>query len=295
MTDGVHTDQESRGSVVTELLQDARERRNVGQRLDEREERLGTDRLVDLVRHGPVLEALLDEPMDRGEVEEALDVSRATSHRLVRWLEDEELAVREDGRYYLTGRGEVIAEELLRFERNAGAAARLAPLLDAVCEDHKEFLVEPFADATVTVASPDDPYAPTDRFVALLRETTTFQGFNATSMLPLSLPAFADRLDEAVETELVALPAEIERLFEVHSERVRTALERGVFALRTRDAFPYCLALFDDRVGIGGYDEATGTPRAFVDTDAAIAREWAERTYRTFRDDATPVGSRDLD
>lgn len=46
--------------------------------------------------------------------------------------------------------------------------------------------------------------------------------------------------------------------------------------------------ILDDRVGIGGYDEETGTMRVFVDTDAAVAREWAERVYAVYRARSTP-------
>ena len=56
--------------------------------------------------------------------------------------------------------------------------------------------------------------------------------------------------------------------------------------LRTREDLPYGLALFDDRVGIGGYDETPGLMQGFVDTDAPIARERIERVYAWVRADS---------
>lgn len=281
------------GSPVFEaILENERNRRHLGQRLNAAGNRVDTDLLGDIVRHGPVLEALLDEPLDRGEIEDRLDVSRATSHRFTQWLDEQGFAEKVDGRFRLTGRGEVVAEEVLRFEANVQTAHRLTPLLNVICEDHREFVVEPFVDAAVTVAEPDDPYRPVDRFISLVRESETFRGFNTTHMAPLVLGGFHQQLFDATDTEVIYLPHIAEKLFDTYPERAREAIESGHLALRTRDELPYGLALFDERVGIGGYDEATGLMQVFVDTDAPIAREWAERVYHSIRDDSEPLNER---
>jgi hypothetical protein len=94
---------------------------------------------------------------------------------------------------------------------------------------------------------------------------------------------------EEVDTEIVYLPHIVEKLFETYPERAREAVDRGHLTLRTRDDLPYGLAIFDDRVGIGGYDERTGLMEVFVDTDSPIAREWAERVYASVRADSEPL------
>jgi predicted transcriptional regulator len=278
------------GSPVLEaLLENERTRRTLGRRLDAAGDRVDTDLLGDIVRHGPVLEALLETPLDRPEIEARLDVSRATSHRFTQWLDQQGLAEKVDGRFQLTGRGEVVAEEVLRFEANVRTAHRLSPLLDVICADHQEFVVEPFVDATVTVATPDDPYRPVERFVSLVDESTTFRGFNTTHMAPLVLGQFHQQVFEETDTEIVYLPHIVEKLFETYPERAREAVDRGHLTLRTREDLPYGLAIFDDRVGIGGYDERTGLMEVFVDTDSPIAREWAERVYASVRADSEPL------
>ena len=286
---GPADDAEAGSPVLESVLENARTRRELGRCLDAAGDRIDRDALGDVVRHGPVLEALLDGPLDRGEIEARLDVSRATSHRFVRWLESEGYAEKVDGRYRLTGRGEVVAEEVLRFEANVRTADRLAPLLEAVCADHREFVVEPFVDATVTVADPTDPYRPVHRFRSLVGDSETFRGFNTTHMVPLALGEFHDQVFSGTDTEIVYLPDVATTLFETYPERATEAVERGHLTLRTREALPYGLALFDERVGVGGYDESTGQMRVFVDTDAPIAREWAERVYRSVRSDSRPL------
>jgi predicted transcriptional regulator len=278
------------GSPVLEaLLENARNQRYLGQRLDAADDRVDTDLLGDVVRHGPVLEALREGPLDRREIEERLDVSRATSHRFTRWLDERGFVEKVEGRFQLTGRGEAVADEVLRFEANVRTVHRMAPLLDVICEDHQEFVVEPFVDATVTVAEPDDPYGPVERFVSLVGDSETFKGFNTTHMAPLVLGEFHQRVFDGTDAEIVYLPHIVEKLFEAYPTQATEAVDRGHLTLRTRDDLPYGLAIFDERVGIGGYDERTGLMEVFVDTDSPIAREWAERVYAAVRADSDPL------
>ncbi|WP_254547426.1 helix-turn-helix transcriptional regulator [Halomarina pelagica] len=274
-------------TVIDELRREAA-RLDVRDRMDD-EERIDTERLCEYVRHGPLLEALFDGPLDRRDIEECLGVSRATSHRFTRWLETEGLATKVDGQFALTGQGAVIAEEILRFELHVAAAQRLAPLLSSICDHHREFVIEPFADATVTTADPADPYRPVRRFVSLVEESTTLRGFNTTAMAPLTMQSFYERLFGEMETEIVYLPSAVDGLLASYPEQAERVLETGRLTLFTREALPYGLAIFDDRVGIGGYDEDTGLLRVFVDTDAERAREWAERVYELFKEDSDPL------
>ncbi|MCU4754325.1 transcriptional regulator [Halobacteria archaeon AArc-curdl1] len=281
--------------ILEALLENARNQQYLGRRLEAAGDRVDTDLLGDIVRHRPILEALRAEPLDRREIEERLDVSRATSHRFTKWLDDQGFVEKVDGRFQLTGRGEAVADEVLRFEANVRTVHRLAPLLDIICEDHQELVIEPFVDSRVTHAEPDDPYQPVERFISLLSESETFRGFNTTHMAPLVLGGFHLQIFEETDTEIIYLPHIVEKLFETYPERAREAIDRGHLGLRTRDTLPYGLAIFDKRVGIGGYDEATGLMEVFVDTDAPIACEWADRVYAAVRADSDPLDERKSD
>lgn len=286
------------GSPVAEsIIENERNLPMLGQRLESAGGRVDTDLLGDIVRHRPVLETLLLEgPLDRREIEERLDISQATSHRFTRWLDEQGYVEKISGRFQLTGTGEATTAYLLRFEANVRTSNRLAPLLDVICEDHQEFVVEPFLDATVTIAEPNDPYRPVERFVSLLGESKTFRGFNTTHMAPLVLGGFHQQVFEKTDSEIIYLPQIVKKLFETYPEQATEAIEHGHLTLRTRDDLPYGLAIFDERVGIGGYDEASGLMKVFVDTDAPIAREWTERVYASVRADSDPIDERfDLD
>ncbi len=275
--------------ILDELLQHALDIQHFGFSETPLEERLPADDLIDVVRHRDLFEALYDTALDRRDIEAELDVSRATSHRFTRWLEERSYAERVDGVYRLTGEGEVVAEAVLQFERKIRTADRLAPLLDVICEEHRDFVVEPFENATVTVATPGDPYAPVTRFLTLLRGCERFRGFNTTHMIP---PGLADLYGDPFadcEVELISPSDVVRRLSDSADDRVRRRLRDDHLKLRTRESLPYGLALFDDRVGIGGYDEETGAMRVFVDTDTPIARAWGERVYETFEENSTPI------
>jgi predicted transcriptional regulator len=276
-------------NILDELLETTTELIGKHRDADSSPERLSTGELIDVVQRRELLEALAEGPLRRDELEERLDVSRATSHRFTRWLEEGALAERVDDRFRLTGKGHVYADEVLRFERNLRTATAIAPLLDAICEYHQEFVVPPFADATVTTATPEDPHRPVARFLTLLRGSSTFRGFNTTHMVPPALADVYDHLFDGVETELVYLPEVVENLMESYPGRARRAMEDGHLKLRTRESLPYGLALFDDRVGIAGFDEETGAMRVFVDSDSAIARAWGDRVFDTYRRNSDPI------
>ncbi|WP_224450199.1 helix-turn-helix transcriptional regulator [Haloprofundus salilacus] len=276
------------GSPILEaVLQNARNQKYLGKRMDAAGSRIDTDLLGDIVRHGPVLEALREEPLDRRDIEERLDVSRATSHRLTKWLDEQGFVEKVDSRFQLTGRGEAVTDEVLRFEANVSSVHRMGPLLDVICPHHAEFAIEPMVEATVTVAEPAVPYRPVERFISLVSESETFWGFNTTHMAPLSIGEFYQQIFDATESEVIYPLSIVEKLLDTYPARANEAIDSGQFTLRTREKLPYGLAIFDERVGIGGYDDETGLLQAFVDTDSPLAREWAERVYASIKADST--------
>ncbi|WP_458188185.1 helix-turn-helix transcriptional regulator [Haladaptatus sp. NG-WS-4] len=281
-----HQEAAMSNTVLDEILETTMELIGKQRSADVPPERLSTDELLDVIQHRELLEVLVEEPLYRDEIQERLGVSRATSHRFTRWLQDNELADRVDNRFRLTGKGVSYADEVLRFERNLRTATAIAPLLDAICEYHQEFVIPPFADATVTTATPEDPHRPVARFVALLRESSTFRGFNTTHMVPPALADVYDHLFDGIETELIYLQDVVDNLVETYPERLQSAIDTGHLELRTRETLPYGLAVFDDRVGIAGFDEETGAMRVFVDTDSAIAYAWADRVFETYRNNS---------
>lgn len=247
------------------------------------------DRLVRLVKRAPVLEALRAEALDRQELQDALDVSKPTVHRIARSLGEMGVVDRTEGEFKLTEQGQILADEFERLEAVVEAADRLAPLLETVAVGDLDLDVETFADATVTLAEPGSPYQPLERFLALVESTGSLRGFDSTTLAPVSVGTIYGRIADGMETEVVYPPDTAAGIMETAPDRGQEMIESGNLRVWVHDDVPCGLAIFDDRVGLGGYDATTGTLVAFADTAAPEARAWAEETFEAYRDEARPL------
>ncbi|MFD1514591.1 helix-turn-helix transcriptional regulator [Halomarina rubra] len=246
----------------------------------------GVERLVRLVRRSPVLAALREGPLDRRDLEQRLGVSKPTVLRATGLLDEFGLVERVGGRFRLTAKGAVVAEALARFRRIERAATRLGPFLATT--DY-EVAVEHFADATVTTRQPGDPYRPVRRFMSLVESTGRLRGFDVATVAPGNVDRLYERIVDGMETDVCYPEGLVETIVESAPEQSAAAAASGNLTLRVVDDLPCGLALFDERVGLGGYDPETGTLAAFVDTDDPDAYAWGEREFERYRAAATVV------
>ena len=245
-----------------------------------------SDAFLDLVKRAPMLEALREEPLDRGELDSRLGISRATSHRHTNALIDLGLVERVDGVFQLTGVGTVVAAAIDEFESGVTVAYQLGPVLEAVDETVPPVPLAAFADATVTSADHGDPHAPIYRYIALVRETETLRGLDTWSIAPTYMGEIQREILDGMRTELVDPIAVVEDVMENYPERCVQVCVSGHLMIWLHETLPFGLAVFDDRIGLGVRNPETSLLRAFVDTDAPEAREWAEAVYDTYKADA---------
>lgn len=247
--------------------------------------------LTDVLRRLPFLTELRGGPRTRRDLAETLGLSRSTVYRATTELTEAGLVERREGRHALTGSGEAVTCDAGRFRNRAISAWRLAPLYETLAGCPVEIDPGPFADATVTVAAPDAPYAPVRRFASLVGETDELAGFDTTAVDPSGFRYLADRIRGGMVTEVVYEPPVVERLAATHPEEVETLAACDHLEVLVHDDLPFGLALFDDRVGLGGYETETGVLRTYVDTDDPDALAWAEDVYERYRAEAEPVGA----
>jgi len=246
------------------------------------------DLSVEAMKRADALSALFDGPMDRAELMATLDVSRTTVHRLVRGLEARDLLVQEGDEFTLSTFGRTVAAEVVTYRRRVTAAQRLQPFFETLTHPLADIEVDLFADATLTESKPTNPYAPVARFMDLLRESETLRGFDTTTVAPIYVEDIRSEILGGMETDVVYLSAVVEEMVAAYPDAIAAAAESGQLTLSTHDDLPFGLAIFDDRVGLGGYDE-TGLLSVFVDTDAPAAREWTLDRYRDYRAEAEPL------
>ncbi|WP_435365781.1 helix-turn-helix transcriptional regulator [Haloarchaeobius sp. DYHT-AS-18] len=255
----------------------------------------GDDSLpVEAIKRADALKTLRDAPKTRAALMDALDVSRTTIHRIVRDLEARDLLAQTDDEFELSAFGRTVATEVTTYHQRLTAARRLQPFLDTHTDRAVELDVGLFADARVTEQEPTNPYAPVTRFMELLRDSDTLYGFDTTTIAPIFVDEIREEILDGMETDVVYLPTVVEDIVDAYPKAVKAALESGELSLSTHDDLPFGLAIFDDRVGIGGYDNETGMLSVFVDTDNPAARDWALDLYERYHEEAAPLASTDI-
>ena len=248
-------------------------------RLSEENSPLDTPALITLVRRAPALAALREQPLDRRDLEDCLDVSKPTVHRLTRTLGEMGLVERTNGIFVLTKLGEAVADVVAEFTRSVETAYRLTPLIETIQDRYSDFDIAVFEDAIVTTAEPSNPYRPVQRYCSLIEETRTLRGFDTTMLSPQHVDAVHRRVCDGMEAEFVYPPAVAAHLSSTYSKRMAEMIESGRLDFRVHADISHGLVLFDERVGIRNYCKTTGALRAFIDTDSPDVREWAETIH----------------
>lgn len=244
------------------------------------------DGFLELVRRAPMLEALRDHPLDRQDLEERLDISRATSHRFTRWLGDRGLIERIDGEFHLTELGQAVTATVTSFKSDVTTAFQLAPVLETLDDTRPPLPLEAFSDAVVTTPASGDPHGPMTRYASLVQKTTTLRGINTWAIAPTYMDEIQERILDGMETDLIDPRPVVEDVMENYPERCVEVCVSGHLTIRLHESLPFGLVLFDDRIGIAVRDPETNSLSAFIDTDSPVAREWAESVYETYKEES---------
>ncbi len=141
---------------------------------------------------------------------------------------------------------------------------------------------------TVTVAEPDSPYRPVNRFESLLRETSELRFLRPeVALMEPCLDVLVHLIDDGVDVTLVDRPSCHTYFFSTYPEQSSEIVNRDNFTvLEHDDLLPYGIGLLDDRVAISCYERDSGTVHALIDTDVPAVHEWAESVYASYRSDA---------
>jgi len=119
----------------------------------------------------PTLVALTERPRSRSELCELVGVSSSTIRRTLDEFEDR-VWIRKDGYQYTATRlGEVIASGMEDLIEQVETERKLRDIWRWLPGEVSEFTIETWEAMNITVAEPDSPYRPIDRFESLLKET----------------------------------------------------------------------------------------------------------------------------
>lgn len=242
------------------------------------------------------LEFLTEGPRSRRSIQEALDVSKATRHRILRTFEDEGLLRRSGDAYELTEYGRVVGDAVGAFDATVRTAQRIRPLLEAFGEADLAYDLDHFADVTVTSAHPDDPTRPVHRYLELFEGTSLVRTVARTSFVPpLYLEEIFDRFfeDDDKRGVVVYPKTAVENRYADYPDIHRkVAREDQPLRYRVYDRAPFGLTIYDrDHVGLRAYDRETNTLLLFADTDDPEAVAWAEDVFERYYDESKPLSA----
>ncbi|WP_144920871.1 helix-turn-helix transcriptional regulator [Halorubrum salsamenti] len=239
----------------------------------------------------PTLVALTERPRSRSELCELAGVSSSTIRRTLEEFENR-VWIRKDGYQYTATRlGEVIASGMEDLIEQVETERKLRDIWHWLPDEVSEFPVETWDAMTITVAEPDSPYRPIDRFESLLKETTDLRLIRPE--IALMEPCFevlVQLIDEGVDVVLVARPESHTYFLSTYPERSVEMMQQDNFTVLEHDALPpYGTSLLDERAAITCYERDSGTVHILIDTDVAAIREWAQSMCETYASEAHPV------
>jgi predicted transcriptional regulator len=245
--------------------------------------------LLEPLKRVQALERLLEGPATRGELQDELDVSRATLHRVATFLEDEEMAEEADDGLSLTTVGHEVANAAVEYEERVGTARQLAPLLNEFDLEALPVPLDPevLSDADVVRPKPGQPGRPAQQVVDAVDGAERIRGL-APVVIPIYVEAYHREILDGTEVELVFAPDVIEGLEETYIDKFGEALETGRLDVSVTEEVPLGLYITPEKVGIAGYD-ADDVLQIVVESRSEAVREWAEAVFEAYRVEATPL------
>ncbi|MCU4926461.1 DUF1724 domain-containing protein [Halobacteria archaeon AArc-dxtr1] len=228
-------------------------------------------------------------PLTSRSLEDELGCSLATVNRHLGTLREHGLVEKTETTYALTELGdaalrriETTAHQLSVLETIAGSR-----FLSHVADAPKPFDVSWLADSTVIRSTSEDPYGLYDRYVDAFEDATRLRALRNEGITP---PAVVDAitptlLDRTFDAEGIWSRATAERFMQVHpvvNEIRRKNPELGVYI--SDESLPIDFSLFDTCLVILSYDQQTGHPAVYIETEDENAMQWAADVFAHYRD-----------
>lgn len=237
-----------------------------------------------------LIENLREGAKDKRTVVESVNCSRSTVNRAIRELESMGVVEYTDGKYAITSLGESIAGGFENMAESVETRLELEPFLQWVPEEEFDIDLRHLQDAELWVPEPGDPWAMVNRHVRVLEQTDDMR-----CVLPLvglhgHETAHDQIVDNGARAEMISTPDVTHTLQAnpAYAELTEEMAATGRFDLfQYEGPIPYFVGLLDDLVQVGADED--GEPRALLETDNPIARNWAENKVKEYKRRAEPV------
>lgn len=242
----------------------------------------------------PLLEATRDSPLDRAQLQDELDISRATAYRRTSTLTEEGLLDQQPAGYQTTGAGCAVVEAVEQFERSLAAIDRLEPLLEQISEPELTRNIHLFADADLHVATPQNPNEPIEPWLKHFQEFDYSRSLVVAGCPPKVTELGIKHAQDGVDFEAICTPLALQADQNASEEAFETIANADAPSLYTHSALPFTMGIIDGLVIIGGFDDETSLPVASLTAENPEAQEWAKNLYHRFKRDAEELDLTDM-
>jgi predicted transcriptional regulator len=236
----------------------------------------------------PLFELLETSSASRADLQDALDVSRSTAHRVAKQFESAGLISYQNGRYELTPLGRVVGEQTRRAKKTVTVAQRLAPLLPTLALDDGSFEYTAFFDTDVVTPQAGDPYRPIRRLIHKIDHATSVRELSPTMPEPSYLETLCDRVREGLCASIVFPRHVADRLRQTEAVALEAAIDTGSLRVRIGELPTFRLIVADDCVNLIGYNDDASRLDLVAQTESAGAFHWATTYFQDHWDEATP-------
>lgn len=205
---------------------------------------------------------------------------------------DKRLWIRKDRYQYVATRlGEATASGMEDLIERVETERKLRSVWQWLPATISEFPFETWSELTITVAEPDAPYRPVERFESLLRETTTVRFLRPeVALMDLCFDLLYQLIGEGVDMTLIDRPECHEYFLSTYPDRSSEMVQQDNFTVLEHDDLPpHGIGLLDECVTISCYEPDSGTVHAVIDTDVPAVHEWAISAYESYRREARPL------
>lgn len=253
-----------------------------------------TDDLAYLARSNhriPTLVALAERPRSRSELCELTGVSSSTIRRTLTEFEDRIWIQKEGYQYAATRLGEVIASEMEKLLERIDAVRNLREVWQSLPKEITEYPLETLTAMNVTLAEPNTPYRPVNRFKSLLQASSDLRFIRPEiAIMEPCLDVLYERIDTGVDVVLVDRPESHAYFLSTYPNRSQAMMKQDNFTVLEHDDLPPCgIGILDLQVIISCFEEDSGTVHALIDTDEPTVHEWAQSVFEKYTSEARAV------
>lgn len=237
-----------------------------------------------------VLDTLTNGPSTRRELQEETGIPRSTAARVLDEAEARGWVTSEGSQYKITPRGEVMVSEFCAYMETTKGIHHLGKAIEWLPEPVHALDFRYFRDADITLPTEDNPTAPVDRGMELLRAANEFRTLTQNS-IPEYMKIISDRVVRGqLDFEGVIEAAHIQTL----RDNPKRAATWHDFAHRmwvVDDPIPINMHIIDETAVIWLCDENHAGDdviiKGLLESEHPSVISWLESLYEEYRDGAS--------